>query len=665
MGLHHLASHRPRSQFARWAAQSLAVLMMTGSAGVLAQAPVAQTGGEASDGEIGGDGDALIVVTGTSVPVTRRKIGNAITVIDGQAIEQRQTAYLGDILRTVPGVSVNQGGSFGSLSQVRVRGAEGNHVLVLIDGIEVSSIGTGEFDFSSLLANNIDRVEVLRGPMSGLYGSNALAGVINVITMAGDGPPLDAALEYGAFDSKLVRGGATLGDRETFVAASAILRKTNGFSSAANGAEADGDRNLTLYLRGGARLADAVRINGTVRYVDKKTQTDGFDFSGGPLQGQAIDDDSYSNTEDWSGGLALTLEPADRWKSILSATYADNDMVGGFGRVSGSGNTGHRLSLAARSTIGFDTPALADASHNVTLFVEHEEEVYRNTFPTDESQIARQKRTLLGYGAEYRLDLFDSLFLRGAIRRDRNDLFRNATTYSLAGSLVLGSTRFHASYGTGVTNPTFFEQFGFVPGTFVGNRDLRPERAKGFDAGVEQRLLDDKLLFDITYFHSDLTNEILDLFPTVVNDVGRSKRQGIEFSTRLNLGTISVGGSYTHLDAKDADGTREVRRPRDQASFDVTGRVGPDQRGSLGVGLIYNGAMLDNDFRDYFNNGFVAEKSRLGRYTVARLSASYRITDRIELFGRLENAFDEKYQETISLATPGRAAYGGVKLVLP
>lgn len=658
MGLYQLALHRVQGRFTRSVATVLAATMVSSAVQALAQAPVAQAGGEANDA-------ATIVVTGTAVPVALRKIGNSITVIGGDAIEQRHSAYLPDILREVPGVSVNQGGSFGALRQVRIRGAEGNHVLMLVDGIEVAPVGTGEFDFSSLLANNIDRVEILRGPMSGLYGSNALAGVINVITKGGDGPALDAAIEYGAFDSRLVRGGLNVGDRETFIAANAVARRTDGFSSAAGGTEADGDRNTTLYLRGGARLADAARIDATARFVDKKTQTDGFDFSGGPLQGQAIDDDSYSNTRDWSGGIALTLEPVDRWKSILSATYADNDTATGFDSTDGSGSTGHRFSLAARSTIGFDTPTFADAAHHLTLFMEREEEAYRNTFPLDDSQVARQKRTLLGYGAEYRIDLFERLFLRGAIRRDDNDRFRNATTFSLAGSLVLGSTRLHASYGTGVTNPTFTEQFGYVPGTFVGNPALLPERAKGFDAGVEQRLLGDRLLIDLTYFRSDLTDEILSLFPTVVNDVGKSRRQGIELSGRYSLGAISVGGSYTHLDAQDPDGTKEVRRPGNQASFDVTGRFGAGQRGSLSAGLIHNGKMLDSDFRNYFNNGFVAEKGRLSSYRVARLSASYRITDRIELFGRLENAFDEKYQEAISYAAPRRAAYGGVRLVLP
>jgi vitamin B12 transporter len=658
---------RDRGLSLRPGARTVCALLLTTSTAALAQDPVAQAGETETD-EVQvehSNGTAnTIVVTGSAVPVEQQKIGNTLTVIDGSAIETKRTAYLQDILREVPGVAVNQGGSFGALTQVRIRGAEGNHVLVLIDGIEVAAAGSGEFDFSSLLASNIERVEVLRGPQSGLYGSNALAGVINVITKGGDGPAFDAEAEYGTFDSKFGRAGVTLGDRATYISANAMYRQTDGFSNAEIGTEDDGDENLTLYLRGGARLADMARLDGSLRFVDKETQTDGFDFSGGPLQGLAVDDDSYSNTQDWSGGLALTLEPVERWENVFSVAYSNGESVGGSRGADTFGSEGDRLNLAARSTYSFgDTEFM----HHVTGFIEHEKEGYRNTFPFDPSQDLRLERGMLGYGAEYRLDIAQTVFLRAAIRHDDNDAFDDATTFSLAGSWVIppSGTRVHASYGTGVTNPTFLEQFGFVPGQFVGNPNLAPEKAKGFDVGVEQRLFDDKLLLDATYFNSTLQDEIVSVFPSVENDIGESDREGVELSARVNLGWLSFGGSYTYLNADDPDGTEEVRRPTNQGSFDVTGHVGPQDRASFSAGLIYNGRMLDNDFRDYFNNGFVAEKTPLDAYTVVRLAAGYKVTDTLELFGRLENVFDDEYEELISNATPGRAVYAGVRFVVP
>lgn len=659
-----------RSGFTSSAAAAASILWLSTTSPALAQAPVAQSPedeeaerGRPSDQAVVVDPDT-IVVTGTAFPVEREQIGNSNTLIDGEEIEIKKSAYLQDVLREVPGLAVNRGGSFGALSQVRIRGADGNHVLFLIDGIEVAPTGGEDFDVSSLLANNIERIEVLRGPQSGLYGSNALAGVINVITRGGDGPLLDAAVEYGTFDSRLARAGVTVGDRETFVSASGIYRETDGFSSAAIGTEDDGDRNITGYLRGGARVSDAVRVDGSLRFVDKDTESDGFDFSGGPNQGLAVDGTDFSDTQDWSGGAALTVTPVERWRTLLAVALTDTESVGGAGGTATFGNEGDRMKFAGRTTYRIDA---GETRHAITLFAEHEEEGYRNTFPSDPSQDVRLERDLFGYGAEYRLDLFDSIFLRGAIRHDDNDAFRDPTTFSVAGSWVIRSsgTRFHASYGTGVTNPTFFEQFGFVPGTFVGNPDLLPERAEGWDIGVEQRLLDSMAVVDVTYFNSTLEDEIVGAFPSVANQAGESHREGIELSGRIDLGWIDFGGHYTHLDADDPDGTPEIRRPRSQAAFDVAGRFGPESRGGFSAGVIYNGRMLDNDFRDYFANGFVSEKSPLESYTVARLSVLYSIGDEIELFGRLENAFDEDYREVISYATPGRAVYGGVRVVLP
>jgi len=253
------------------------------------------------------------------------------------------------------------------------------------------------------------------------------------------------------------------------------------------------------------------------------------------------------------------------------------------------------------------------------------------------------------------------------VRHDDNDDFRDDTTFGLAGSWVIrhSGTRIHASYGTGVTNPTFDEQFGFVPGQFVGNPGLSPERAEGWDFGVEQRLLDDAVLVDATYFRSALRDEIVSLFPSVANDSGKSRREGVELAGQLKLGQVSVNGSYTYLHATDPDGTPEVRRPKHQASVEVAALFAPASRAGVSAGVIYNGQMFDTDFRNYFANGFVAEKSPLTSYTVVRLALTFRITDRIEVFGRIENALDEKYQEALSYATPRRSAYGGGGVTVP
>ena len=604
-----------------------------------------------------------IFVTATASPAQVETIGSALTVIDGAAIERSRAAYLHDLLRGLPGLAVVQTGSFGSPAQVRIRGAEGNHTLVLVNGIEVSSIGQSEFDFGTLLAASIDRVEVLRGPQSGLYGSNALGGVINVITRGGEGPLLDAAIEAGSYETIMARGAMTLGDRERFLAASGVLRSTGGFSSARAGDEPDGDRNLTAYLRGGTPIGPALRLDGSLRLVDRHGEADAFDFSGGPQQGLPIDDDSFSDTQELSGGLALRIAPTEAVSALLSAAYNRFEMAGGNGDVGAYGNTGDRLKVGGRLSLSFTTGGLR---HALTAFTDYEREEYRNTFPTSPDQAAEQAREILGLGAEYRLDLFDTLFLKAALRHDENSRFQDATTYGLTASWVIGGggTRLHASYGKGVTNPTFTEQFGFFPGQFIGNPDLLPEHATGFDIGLEQRL-GTAVLLDVTYFSSTLEDEIVDRFPTVVNDVGRSEREGVELAARLDLGAIDLGAAYTYLAASDPDGTPEVQRPEHQASLDAAAAFGPQRRGTVSLGAFYNGGMVDNDFRNYFTNGFVAEKTRLAGHLVARLAGSYRIGQRLELFGRVENLFDEEYEEVIGYGTPGLSAYGGLRVTIP
>ena len=605
--------------------------------------------------------DMTIIVTGSALPVEQSRIGNAVTVIDRAALDRRAAGDVIDVLRSVPGIAVNQPGGTGQLAQLRIRGAEGNHTLVLIDGVEVSAVGGGEFDFATLLAGDIDRIEVLRGPQGGLYGSNAIGGVINLITRGGDAPALDAAIEGGSFGTLTGRARARLGDGETFLALSGQYRRTDGVSAAAIGTETDGDRNASLSLRGGAALAAGVRLDGSLRLFDKRAQTDGFDFTGGPLQGLAVDDDSYSGTRDVAAGGTLSLDPLPGWSAALSASYSFGRLTGGAGGVDVFGDRGRRTKLAARLSHAFDS-AGGDAAHSVTLFADYERERYRNTFPFAPEQIPAQRRAMTGYGAEYRVDLFRHLFLRAAIRRDDNTAFADATTASLTGAWQVPGTgtRLHASYGTGITNPTFAEQFGFNPGTFVGNPDLMPEKARGFDIGVEQRMAD-WLLVDLTWFTATLRDEIVSLFPTVVNDAGRSRREGVEASAQLDLGRFGMSGSFTRLSARDPDGSREVRRPRHQASLDAHAQIGA---GRIAFGAVYNGRILDTDFRDFFAD-FSASKTPLDPFVLLRLAGSWQLADGVELTGRIENLLDETYQQAISYGAPGRAAYAGLRVVLP
>ncbi|MEM7100492.1 MAG: TonB-dependent receptor [Pseudomonadota bacterium] len=603
-----------------------------------------------------------MVVVGSRVPTADYKVGRVVTVLDEQQIQDIGYSSGADLFRFVPGVAVSRTGGYGGLTQLRLRGSEANHVLVLIDGIDVTAAGSGEFDFSSLLSSDIERIEVLRGPQSGLYGSNALAGVISIHTKAPrEGFAADINLEAGSDDTQL--GGFSIsGGNEVLQGRLNFTQRKSEFDLSTDdtlGGEDDEDDNQTISAQLRAVINEALDVSFYGRIADKETDTDGFDFSGGPLQGLAVDNNSFSNTEDQTLGLVANLRLADgRSISRFSIEKTETELDGGtFG------------SDAERDQIRFDTTwqwtESGSSIHRTTFFIQHEEESFRNPFPFDPSQAPTQERDLLGYGLEHRIELNEQTFINGTVRQDDNDDFEDETTYSIDIAYLLneGNTRLHASYGRGVTNPTFFEQFGFVPGTFVGNPNLTPEKSTGWDLGVEQQFADGALTMDLTYFDADLEDEIQSVFPSVANAAGESERSGVELSAIYRPGDNTyLTADYTYTDA-DEPGGEEVRRPKHKASLSAAQSL-MDNRLRVTGSIVYNGEQLDNDFRNFFTNGFVAERTELDSYTLVNVSATYSLTDDIEVYVRVENLFDEEYEDVISYAAPGRSVFGGVRFRL-
>ena len=601
-----------------------------------------------------------LVVVASRLPTQTYKIGHAVTVLDELQIKNLGFEYAADLFRFIPGVAVSRTGGYGGTTQLRIRGAESNHVVVLIDGIDVSAAGTGEFDFSSLLASDIERIEVLRGPMSGLYGSNALAGVISIHSKRPQqGFAFNTDIEVGENATRHGSISVTGGTERVNGRLSYTVRNSEfdlSEDDSVMGSEDDEDKNQTLLAQVHLQVTDVLAVDLFGRRTEKDTDTDGFDFSGGPAQGLAIDDNSFSETEDQTLGLVVTLQLADGHSlSRLAVNRTDSETDGGtFG------------SESRRDQFNFDTSWMwqtsGTTSHRTTFFLQREEETFKNLFPFDPSQVPTQDRDLTGYGLEHRIEINDSLFLAATLRQDDNDKFEDTTTYSIDASYRFNqdNTRLHASYGSAVTNPTFFEQFGFVPGTFVGNPDLEPEESKGWDLGIEQIFLDQTLIVDLTYFDADLKDEIQSIFPSVVNIDGDSDRRGVEVSvTYQPTDNTSIVANFTYTDA-DEPGGEEVRRPENTASLSVAHQF-MDKRASISGNVIFNGEMLDTDFRNFFSNGFVAERTQLDSYTLFNLKASYALTDALEIYLRVENIFDENYVEVISFATPGRTAYVGMQ----
>ncbi|NBN63183.1 TonB-dependent receptor plug domain-containing protein [Pannonibacter tanglangensis] len=609
-----------------------------------------------------------IVISAGRTPLETEKVGRATTVITGASLETSQVRYVADALRQVPGVAVSRTGSFGGLTQIRLRGSESNHVLVLIDGVEVASSSSGEYDFGGLQVSDIDRIEVLRGPQGALYGSNATSGVIHIVTKGGirNGHRITTRSEVGTdktvLTDLLVQGGNDRIDG----AFSATLRRTDGFNISDYGKEKDGDRNVTLNGKVRADLTETLVLDANLRFVTRKSDTDDQDFAfpDRPTQGQVIDTFSHNKTREVYGGAGLTWSLfEDLFVQRARVEYTDLHRRG-LNSNNRNGNDDNRLHLSYQGTLAFQTESFLQAAHSLTGAVEWERETYRNAYPGSPDQGRRQQRDLSGYVGEYRLELLERIFLSGALRYDRNEQFKDTLTYNASAAYLHQETgtRVHASIGTGVTNPTFFEQFGFQPSRFVGNPNLTPEENFGWDIGVEQKLLDERLTVDVTYFRERLEDEIQTRFlpgfaSSPFNLQGTSKRQGVEVSaTAQILDSLTARASYTYLDAREPNGQKEVRRPMHSGAAGLQYTF-LDGRASAFVDAVYNGQQMDSEWV----NATPRSRVKLDDYLLVNLGADYKLNDNFTLYGRVENAFDQTYEEVYGYNTQGATAFVGIK----
>lgn len=622
------------------------------------------------------DADDEIVVVGARAPTNREALGNAITVLDEEFIAARGALLVSDLLRTVPGVEISRSGPLGSLTQARLRGAEGNHTLVLIDGVPANDPLLGdEFNFAHLLTDNIVRIEILKGPQSALYGSDAIGGVINIITRTGQGP-LNANLyaEGGSFGT--VRLGAGIGaSKDIFnFAASVGYLDSRGTDASPTGNEKDGYENFTLNAQAGLRPSEIFGLNASLRFVDSTVEADiqDFDFLS-PTFGQVVDADEAAKNQQFLVAVQGDLSLFDgRWLQDIAFSYSDHDNEFLTDGAVTSTLLSDRLKFRYQSALQVRT---TNTAHRFTGAVEYEETRFESRAPDPLSPSNQTKHNeQLSFAGEYRLDLWQDLHLSGSIRHDDNDIFANATSWNLTAAQVIrdGATRFHASVGKAVANPGFFELFGFIPGSFIPNPDLIPERSLTIDFGVEQKFLDNQLVIDLTYFNSDLKNEITTVFDfvddmfisTPVNEDGTSKRQGIEFAaSAIITEAFSVNGSYTYLDAREpedesGDRAREVRRAKHIASLGGD-FIFHDGRGRVHLGLDYNGKQQDLNFFV-----FPVATVVLDDYLLVSLNATYQVTDSLQGYIRVENLLDENYQEVLGFSTPGFGIFAGLRLAL-
>jgi vitamin B12 transporter len=614
-----------------------------------------------------------VVIIANRVPTPAPEVGSTISTVDRATIERRQSVFVSDLLQDVPGVAVGRAGPFGAQSQVRVRGAEGNHVLVLIDGVEANDPSAGdEFSFEHLSAVDVERIEILRGPQSALWGSDALAGVVNVITRRG-GEPLRGSgfLEGGSFDTR--HGGARIGASWNQSSADFSISRldTDGENLSFTGDEDDGYENTTATFTADFRPVPRLGIGLFARHTDATSAFDAIDFLNTGLPADAELESDVSLTYLRGSGMYSLLD--GQWEHGLRLTWTNSDREILEAGSQTSATDGQKQGVYYQTSYAWGATDSGGASSKIIFAVDYEKEEFTQTGEASAFGNPNQTQDMdnIGYVVEYVGRPLGSLSFSGSVRYDDNSDFDNVFTWRLTATRSFASTatRVRGSVGVGQKSPTFIERFGFFADQFIGNPDLRPEESTGWDVGVEQRLWDDRLRVDVTYFNQRLDDEIngfaFDAVAggfTAENLQGSSRRKGIEFEAAAKLaGGVEATASYTYSDSRQPDAggdkAREIRRPRHMAALNLNYALLGD-RLSLNLNASHTGKQLDTFFPPFPNP---QQTVVLDEYTLVNLAASFALTDSISIFARVENLLDEDYQNVVGFRNPGVGGYAGIR----
>ncbi len=585
------------------------------------------------------EGDSVLSPNRNATPASQS--GSSVTVITQEQIQQGGQSTVAEVLRAQLGVDVVRQGGPGGLTSVFLRGGNSAHTKVLLDGISLNDPSNASrlFDFSNLTVDNIERIEVLRGPQSMVYGSDAIGGVISIITKRGEGPlAIRATGMGGSFNTAQTSLSASGGNERAYYSVLGSFLSTGGISSASarNGnTEHDAFNNGTVSGRIGYNLGDAWNVDYVFRYVDAAAEVDDFDF----FTGLPIDNLIRKNLS----------------KNFANRVQLTNWMVDGLVQQ----KVGFNLNDVDRRDT--DPDFSPESFHGQTRELDYQISALlteTNTLSGGANYLAEDAVSSLNPEATQNIkgiwlqDAFQigpSWFNTAGLRWDDASQSGSAQTYrftSLYGIESLGLS-FHGSLGTGFRQPALAENlFAF------GNPNLRPEHSKGWDFGARQRVWGEALYVDATYFRNDFRDLIIFDFSTFsLANVGRARSSGVELTINsLITQQLSMNASYTFDDTLNLDtGAQLVRRPRNKMLLAFT-RLSRDCRSSVTLSTLYVGTRLDTGNRT------------LGQYTLLNLSGTYQATERVQFFGRLDNITNTYYEEARGFGTPGFGMYGGLNV---
>ena len=577
-----------------------------------------------------------IVVTANRLPSQAETVGSSVTVISQEEIERRHETSVLDLLRTVPGLEVSRTGGPGAVASVFIRGANSNHTLVLIDGIRAINT-SGGFDFSGLSTDNVERIEVLRGPQSTLYGSEAIGGVVSITTRRGR-PGFHANLDVrgGSLDTREGRFAIDGGSERFDYSLSVADSQTDGVSAASElrgNTESDPFSDQTFSGRFSLRLPASGRLDLVGRHADTDAALDGFTFGVGPT-----DDLNFTQKRRVSVASLQLFQPvASRMNLRVNASASRDES-----RLRDPDTDFNNADFESR--VGE-----VSAQSDFTL-------TPSDTLVVGVSKERRQGETVLAaYDESLDVDSAwiendwswrERLHVTAGVRHDRYSGLGEETTYRVTGSYLVSSWRLLGSVGTGFRGPSFDELF--FP--FAGNPDLVPESSRGWDAGVERSFLGGTVTAGVTWFENRFQDLIAFDFTTFTfGNVRRAESRGAEASLRVRpRKEFSVEAAYTYNDTEDLDtGLQLARRPKNRLS--LTGTFEPVERFQGSASLVAVRDRIDSD------------GTEMDDYERLDLSLEYQIRPWLAPYVQLENVLDADYEEVNGYTAPGFVGFLGIR----
>ncbi len=619
--------------------------------------------------------DALdeVVIVANRAPEPVSKVGNSVTVLNDAAIKESQATMVADLLAQTPGITFARNGGVGQATSVFIRGAESDQTVVLIDGVQLNDPSTtgGGFDFGNLLTSGVSRIEILRGAQSTLYGSQAMGGVINIITAdPTESRQGEVNAEGGSHDTGYINGN--IGGKTDVLQwrVSGNWYGTSGIDSFDE--RYGGIRPNASQIGGGSAqlrydLTQDLQADLRAYYTQSRTDFDGFDTPTGAFG----DDSEYGKNSQFLGYGGLTLRSPDRtFTNRIAFQYTTTDTRNYDPQAPanyGSASTETFYGIGRNEREEYQGTWEATPTLQAVFGAQHE----RSTINTDTPAFDIAPMPLENYATidsgyvQLQDEIISGLTLTAGARYDEHDVFGGHSTEQAAVAWKLndGATILRASYGQGFKAPSLYQLY-----SLYGNKALRPEQANSWDAGIEQHAIGGRLLLSATYFERH-SRELIEFFDCTTPDglcasepfgyyanVARTLARGTELQAAFSASeALNISANYTLTDTEDQSvgsstfGNELPRRPRNAANLLTTYRW--PFRLTTDVAVRYGGRSFDDAANDI----------ALGGYVLVDLRLSYAVKDHCELYARVENLTDKHYETAYQYGTLGRVAFAGIR----